>query len=139
MPSLAPSRLFAAAGLCSLALLAGCGSDDSDSTSTPAASGSTPAAAASGDVKSGSFTIAYKGYAIDPAKVTVKVGTKLTWTNADPTRHNVVVKPGAPEKYTSKDFDKGETDTFTPTKPGVYAYLCTFHAASMQGVITVVQ
>ncbi|WP_354697631.1 cupredoxin domain-containing protein [Paraconexibacter sp. AEG42_29] len=140
MSFLAAPRTLLAVSLTSLVVLAGCGSDDdsgSGSTSTPAAAAtSTPADAA--PAQSGDVTIAYKDYEIIPEKVTVKAGTKLTWTNADATRHNVVTKEGAPEKFTSKDFDKGETDSFTPTKPGTYPYLCTFHAASMQGTITVV-
>jgi plastocyanin len=124
---------------------AGCGSDSSDSgsASAPAAAASTaaaPAAAGGGEltpVKDGVVTVAYKNYAIDPADIVIKAGTKVTWTNADTSRHNAVVKEGAPEVLKTKDFDKGETDSLTFTKPGVYEYLCTFHAASMQGKITV--
>jgi plastocyanin len=126
MPSIASPRSFVAAGLLTAALAAaGCGSDDS--------TGGGPAA------QSGKVTVAYKDFAIAPEKLTVKAGTTITWTNADGTRHNVITKPGAPSAFKSKDFDKGQTVTFTPTKPGVYPYLCTFHPATMQGIITVVE
>jgi plastocyanin len=139
LASLRPSRprTLALAGLSGLALLTGCGSsDDSSSTSTPAAATSAPAAATSA-AQSGTVKIAYKDYSIAPADVTVKPGSKLVWTNEDPSVHNVVFKDGDPEKFTSEDLKKGETATFSPTKPGVYKYLCTFHAGSMQGTITV--
>jgi plastocyanin len=138
------SRPFALAlaGVSSLALLAGCGSSGSGSYSGGSApmGAATTAAAATGTAaaKSGTVAITYKDYAIAPADVTVKAGSKLVWTNEDATTHNVIVKDGAPAPYTSKDFTKGQTATFTPTRPGVYKYLCTFHAGSMQGSITVV-
>lgn len=122
-------------------LVAGCGSSNNKSSaSTAAPATSTPAStstAAAAPAKSGPVAIAYKDFAISPANVTVKAGTKIVWTNDDATTHNVVVKPGAPAAYKSADFGQGKTATFTPTKPGVYKYLCTFHPASMQGTITV--
>lgn len=143
MSSASSLRVLSLAAAGSLVLLTGCGSSDSSSSSTPAAastpaaSTSTPAAASSGSAKGGPVAITYKDFSIDPAKITVKAGSKITWTNDDDTTHNVVFKDGDPAKFTSKDFGKGGTATFTPTKPGTYDYLCTFHAGSMQGVITV--
>jgi plastocyanin len=132
---------------------AGCGSDsdpgsDSAAAATTATTTSAAAAPASASasaspsaeltpVENGVVTVAYKDYAIDPEEIVVESGQRVTWTNADTSRHNVVVKEGAPEVFKSRDFDQGETDTLTFTKPGVYEYLCTFHAASMQGKVTV--
>lgn len=124
---------------------AGCGSDSSssDSAATPPATTSAPAAPATTGgaeltpAKDGVVTVAYKDFAIDPEAIVIKSGTKVTWTNADSTRHNAVMKEGSPEVFKTKDFGKGESDSLTFTKPGVYKYLCTFHAASMQGTITV--
>lgn len=133
-----PSRAIALAGLSGLALLTGCGSSGgSASSSTPAASAPAAATSTAAPAASGTVAITYKDYGIDPAQVTVKAGTKITWTSKDPTVHNVVFKDGDPEKFTSKDLKQGESATFTPMKPGVYKYLCTFHAASMQGTLTV--
>ena len=101
-----------------------------------------PAAGGDGEltpVKDGVVEVAYRGFIIEPEALVVKSGQKIRWTNFDTTRHNVIVKPGAPEEYTGKDFDDGETDEHAFTKPGDYAYLCTFHAASMQGTIKVVE
>lgn len=148
MPSIAPSRALAATALAGLALAAGgCGSGDSSgstaagtSAAAPAStSTAAPASTAAAPAQRGPVTVAYKDFQIAPEKITVAAGTKITWTNADGTRHNVVTKEGAPAAFTSKDFDKGQTVTFTPTKPGVYHYLCTFHPATMQGEIDVVK
>lgn len=129
---------LALAGLSALALLAGCGSSGPGSASTVAPASSSPSTPAPGAARSGTVAITYKAYAIDPADVTVTAGSTLVWTNEDATTHNVVVKEGAPASFTSKDFTQGQTVRFTPTRPGVYTYLCTFHAGSMQGSITVV-
>lgn len=145
MRPLRSPRLLAALGLGTVALLAGCG--DSGSGADPAAAPeaaaantatASTAAAPAGEVGRGAVTVAYRDFRIFPDRITVKAGTKITWTNADMTRHNVVTRDGAPEAFTSTDFDKGETDSFTPTRPGTYPYVCTFHVASMQGLITVV-
>lgn len=126
-------------------LIAGCGSGSSSDSSSSAAA--PPAAADAGAqgggsggasaVKSGMVKIIYKDFAIDPANLTVKVGTKVEWINKDSTLHNVTFKPGDPAEFKSKDFNKGGTATFTFDKPGTYKYLCTFHPGSMNGVITV--
>lgn len=142
--TLVMSRIVAAA-LAALALTAaGCGSSGDDGPSTTAATsggaGTTSTAAApKQQVQSGTVKVSYRNFLIDPEKITVKAGTTVTWTNYDSTAHNVITKPGAPQAFMSKDFRKGQSDSITFTKPGVYDYLCTFHPASMQGVVTVVK
>lgn len=140
MPSIASPRLLAAAALAGLAVAAaGCGSGGGSGSTAATPTATTAAASSAASAKGGPVTVAYKNFQIDPAKITVAAGTKITWTNADGTRHNVVTKDGSPAAFTSKDFDKGQTVTYTPTKPGVYHYLCTFHPATMQGEIDVVK
>lgn len=117
-------------------LVAGCGSSG-DSSSPAATATTTTSTAAAAPATGGVVRVAYRDFAIAPEAITVKAGQKITWTNYDASRHNVNVKPGAPQAYTSADFDKGQSVSFTPSKPGVYHYLCTFHAGSMQGTITV--
>jgi plastocyanin len=86
----------------------------------------------------GRASVAYRNIAIAPPAITVKVGTKVKWTNFDATEHNVAVTSG-PRKVTSPAFNKGGTYTATFDRPGVYHYLCTFHPATMTGTITVVR
>lgn len=133
------TALLACSGL---ALIAGCGSSASSSGSaTTGATTGAPSAApptSSGPAQSGSVKVRYEGIAINPTAITVKTGTVITWTNYDDTPHNVTAQSG-PATFTSMDFSKGASYSYTATKPGVIHYLCTIHPASMQGTITVVQ
>jgi plastocyanin len=88
-------------------------------------------------VKGGVVQVTYKGFAIDPANITVKAGQKIKWTNEDGAIHNVITQGAGPEMIKSPDFGKAKTFEFTPSKPGTIKYLCTFHPSSMQGTITV--
>ena len=69
---------------------------------------------------------------------TVKLGTKVKWTNFDDVIHNVTVENG-PDMFTSANFGKGASYQHAFTKPGVYHYLCTIHPSAMVGTIIVVQ
>jgi plastocyanin len=100
--------------------IAGCGSSSSDS----AKSTSTAAPAASSSASSGGVTIKAAGFAFAPKSVTVKKGEKVTWTNSDPAPHNVTSDDGT---IKSQDFSKGQSFTYTATKPGTFAYICTIH------------
>jgi plastocyanin len=118
--------------LCAVVALAaaGCGSSNSNSTSSgSSSSGSTAAASSSGGV-----AIKMQNIAFDPKDVTVKVGQKITWTNDDSVDHNVTSQSG--ESIKSDNFGKGATFSFTPTKAGTIAYVCTIHPG-MTATITV--
>jgi plastocyanin len=144
-----PSMVAACA---TLALLAGCGSSESTSSSgstaantQTAASGlkydTTPKYAApssSAPVQSGVVPVAYRNIAIDPDTIRVKVGSTIRWTNYDPVEHNVTSKSG-PINFASKNFGEGKVVEFKMTKPGVIHYLCTIHPATMNGTIEVVK
>ena len=64
----------------------------------------------------------------------MKVGQKITWTNADTTDHNVTADSGA--DFKSDDFGEGGTFEFTADKAGKIAYECTLHPG-MKATITV--
>jgi plastocyanin len=123
--------------LCAIVAVAaaGCGSTNKSSTSsgssssTPAASSSTAAASSSGGV-----TIKMQNIAFSPKAVTVKVGQKVTWTNDDQVDHNVTSQSG--ETIKSQNFGNGATFSFTPTKAGKVAYVCTIHPG-MTATLTV--
>jgi len=83
---------------------------------------------------SGSATkINISGFKFDPATVTVKVGTTVTWTNQDSANHTVTGDDGS---WTSKSLANGATFSFTFDKAGTYAYHCAIHS-SMKGNIVV--
>ena len=114
--------------LCAVVVLAaaGCGGNDDDSGSSSAAK---PAASGGGDV-----AIQLKGFQFNPKDTTVKVGQKITWTNADTTDHNVTADSGA--DFKSDNFGEGGTFEFTADKAGKIAYECTLHPG-MKATITV--
>lgn len=64
---------------------------------------------------------------------TVKVGTIVTWTNADDIPHTVVSNDGI---FKSKVLDTNDHFTFTFAKPGQFGYFCSLHP-HMTGTIVV--
>jgi plastocyanin len=119
------------------AVLAGCGSSSSSSSGGSAASkatstSSTPAASPASGTK---VSIAISNYAFKPADITVKAGTKLTFTNHDATAHTATSKtPG----FDTGTIKPGASATVMVSKPGTYSYYCQFHAF-MVAKVTVVQ
>jgi plastocyanin len=124
-----------------LALLAaGCGSSSSNSSSSSGSGSSTtkssaPAASTTPSKSSaGGAAIKMQNIKFAPSSQTVKVGQKVTWTNADSVAHNVTATKGA--SFRSQSFGPGGTFTFTPTKAGTISYVCTIHPG-MDGTLTV--
>jgi plastocyanin len=81
------------------------------------------------------------GNQFHPSSIIVDVGTKVTWHNADAVAHNVkksadAVDFGKPFGVDSDKFGPGQSYSFTFTKPGMYLYQCTIHAA-MTGSVDV--
>jgi plastocyanin len=111
------------------------GSTSTPSTSTPSTSTpstSTPTTSSSGG--GGEAEIKMQNIQFSPNATTVKVGQKVKWANEDSTNHNVTAQSGA--TFKSKDFGKGGTFEFTPTKAGTIQYMCTIHPG-MTGTLTV--
>jgi len=72
-----------------------------------------------------------RGFAFNPASITVRVGTTVTWTNADSVAHTA----------TGPSFDTGPippggAGRATFTSPGQVSYACTIHP-QMRGTIVV--
>ncbi|KOV57418.1 plastocyanin/azurin family copper-binding protein [Streptomyces sp. MMG1121] len=86
---------------------------------------SPPSASASSAPVTGS-TVAIENFAFAPATLKVKVGTKVTWTNQDTDAHTVT-SSGSGGPLHSAALDTHASYSFTFTKPGSYAYLCTIH------------
>jgi len=117
---------FLALGL-ALALFAACGSSSggdakADSTTTMAAG-----AGKTGDA------VSIKGFAFNPKTLDVKVGTKVTWTNDDGTKHTASADD---KSFNTKSIEPGKTGTFTFTKAGTFSYHCEIHP-TMSGEIVV--
>lgn len=83
-------------------------------------------------------TMDIKDFDFQKPNIKIKTGTKVTWTNADGARHDVVPDGEGPEGFGSELLAKGESYSFTFTEPGVINYLCEPHPY-MKGVINVIE
>jgi plastocyanin len=80
--------------------------------------------------------VSIANFAFSPAAITVKVGTKVTWTNNDSTAHTVTADTaGGPDSST---LDPGASYSFTFTKAGSFGYHCSLHP-SMTGSVNVTE
>ena len=79
-------------------------------------------------------------FAFSPAQLTVKAGTTVVWTSEDSASHTVTADDGS---FDSGTLHKGDSFSFTFTKPGEYAYYCRFHGgpggAGMAGSVVVTE
>jgi plastocyanin len=104
-----------AAGLAALLALVGCGGGNDDKKAKP---GDGPQAAP------GAVRIA--NFEFKPHTVVVKPGTKVTWTNADSSIHDI--KDTSPlATPVSPSLSKGDTFSITYGQPGTYSYVCGIH------------
>ena len=114
--------------------LAGCGGDDSGSTSGGGTSGAEATATGPKTTADGGVEIAMKGIAYVPQTVSVNVGQRVTWVNEDDVLHDVASTSG--DEFKSKLFPKGESFSYTPTRAGTISYVCTIHPG-MEGTLDV--
>ena len=116
-----------------LTLVAGCGS-----SSSPKTSGSSSAS---------KDTVVTKLLSFKPEKLSVKVGTKVTWKAGDGIGHTVTTGTFTlgsdglrtaenPDGLIDKPLRAGTDVTYTFTKPGKYVYYCSIHQG-MAGEIDV--
>ncbi len=89
-------------------------------TSHSASGGAAPAPAASGKV----VAVSIANYAYKPVSLTVKVGTKLTFSNRDSTAHTAT---STSPPLDSGSIAPGASASVTVSKPGTYHYICQFH------------
>jgi plastocyanin len=71
-------------------------------------------------------------FVFEPAQLTVKAGTTVTWMNRDDIPHTVVCAG----KFRSKAMDTGDKFSFTFTAAGEYKYFCSLHP-HMTGMVKV--
>jgi plastocyanin len=75
---------------------------------------------------SGVKKIEIKEKKYSPAKLTIKAGDTIVWTNRDDNDHTIVADDGS---FGTKDNDlsPGESYKFTFKKKGKYKYHCKYH------------
>jgi plastocyanin len=85
-----------------------------------------------GAARAGDTNVMIDNFTFEPAQLTVKVGTTVTFKNRDDIPH-VVVCAG---KFRSKTLDTDDSFSFTFTAAGDYKYFCSLHP-HMTGMIKV--
>ncbi|MBV2152034.1 plastocyanin/azurin family copper-binding protein [Kitasatospora sp. SUK 42] len=98
------------------------GTSPASPAGSPASPTSSPASA-----PATANAVSIKNFAFSPAELTVKVGTKVTWTNTDPDAHTVTSKQGSNGPLQSAALATNDTYSYTFTTPGTYAYYCSIH------------
>jgi plastocyanin len=78
-------------------------------------------------------TVAIRGFAFDPGRISVKSGTKVTWKNEDPAAHTVTAKDGS---FDSKPLPSGKAFVVTFGSAGSFSYHCAIHP-TMTGTVNV--
>ena len=126
-------------------LVAACGGDDDDATSTSTGAATattmdpnmdmsttapatapgttTPAAGTAGGELPMEVTIDIKDFAFGPEQVHVAVGATITWTNSDDQAHTAT----ASGTFDTGSIAAGESASVTVDEAGTFDYICGFH------------
>lgn len=121
-----------------LVLLAACGSTTTTApTSTPTTAPTNtpttaPASTPTTAPPSTGNSISIMNFAFSPLTLTVKTGTKVTWTNKDTVTHTVTDDKGA---FNSGLLTPGNSFSFTFTQAGTYSYHCNIHHSMMATIV----
>jgi plastocyanin len=78
--------------------------------------------------------VSIDNFTFNPQKLTVKAGTKVTWTNKDDIPHGIAWVKNEFARSLALDTDDSTSVTFTT--PGTYQYFCYIHP-HMTGTIVV--
>lgn len=79
--------------------------------------------------------VTISNFSFNPSSVTVKKGTKVTWTNNDNVPHAVNSDNGI---FNSQTMQPGDSFSFTFTEAGSYPYNCSIHP-NMKATIVVTE
>ena len=77
--------------------------------------------------------IVIQNFAFEPATLTVKAGTKVTWVNRDDEPHTATATD---KRFNSKTLENGDRFSTEFTQPGTFKYYCALHP-KMTGQIIV--
>ena len=79
-----------------------------------------------------------KDFKYAPVAISVKVGTKITWTNGDSAPHTATsgTSPNPDRAFDTDIITKGQSKTITASERGTFKYYCALHPF-MQATVTV--
>lgn len=90
-------------------------------------------AAPAPDATINSTEVSIVDYKFNPTPLTIKAGTKVTWTNNDTVPHTVTSDSGT--TLNSPRLNPGQTFSYTFTTAGSYDYHCAVHPMMKGSVI----
>lgn len=108
-----------------------------ETADAPAASTENQASQQEGSLAAG-VTVSIKSFTFSPGKITVRQGTKVTWTNKDGVRHDVTPDTETAEFKASGLLSEGSSYSVTFDTPGTYTYHCSPHPY-MKGTVEVTE
>ncbi len=91
-------------------------------SSSSVAANPTPSTGGSG---ASAATVPIKSFAFKPAKLTVSVGARITWTNLDSAPHTATADQGA--AFDTGTLNQNQSKTVTFSTAGTFSYHCAFH------------
>ena len=94
----------------------------------------TPSLSTSGSSSACAVEVGLFDNSIEPATLTVPVGTTVRWTNHGQHRHTVTSDDGG---WDSKEIAGKGVYSYTFTQPGTYPYHCAVHPQEMRGTVVV--
>lgn len=114
-------------------------SNNSNPPTNSAANGSSPSSnqSQSSNQPAATNSVKIENFSFTPAAITVKKGTKVTWTNNDNTAHTVTENDGK-NGPSAPEMAPGSSYSFTFNETGSFHYHCTIHP-EMTGTVTVTQ
>ena len=127
-------------------VVAACGDDDDDdgggggaatTEETETTEAEEPAAGGGGGK---TVEVSLKDIAFNPGSVSISAGDTVKWTNDESVPHDVTKESGpGPDFKSGEPGGMGQGDSYeeTFTTAGKINYLCTVHASTMKGTITV--
>ncbi|HET9809715.1 MAG TPA: plastocyanin/azurin family copper-binding protein [Candidatus Limnocylindria bacterium] len=126
-----------------LVLISACGASPSQTTPTapvtttaPAAATATAAPTLTASPTPAPAIVEMGDHFFDPAQLTVKVGTTVTWKSVGQSTHDLAARDAS---FALGSMSFGQTFSFTYTKAGRYPYVCMQHEGDgMVGEVTVV-
>jgi plastocyanin len=81
----------------------------------------------------GGNAVRIRGFAFEPATITVSAGETVTWTNEESADHTVTHGAG---RFGSETLGQGSSFRFRFDRPGTYEYVCALHP-EMTGTVVV--
>lgn len=127
-----------------LAVTAACGAAPAETAPTAAATSSpaaatasvVPARTASGSPTPAATLIELGDHFFEPAQLTVKAGTTVTWKSVGQSTHDLAARDGS---FALGAMSFGQTFSFTFDRAGRFPYVCMQHEGDgMVGEVTVV-